>query len=155
MQVGGFLGESGGWRWVAALIAIFTGILTVLGAIMIPETYAPVLLRQRATRLSKATGKTYRTKYEKDKPVVIKELYKAALTRPWQLLFLEPIVFLLSLYLAIVYATLYVRLPSHPHTSLMLTTRCSSAPSRSCFSRSEAGPRASAAWRSSVCWSAS
>lgn len=77
---------------------------------MIPETYAPVLLRSRAERLSKATGKVYRSKYEKDKAVEIKELYKVSLIRPWQLLFREPIVFLLSLYLAIVYATLYVRL---------------------------------------------
>lgn len=107
-QIGGFLGEAAGWRWVAALVAIFTAVLTALGFLFIPETYAPVLLRARAERLSKATGRVYRTKYEKDKPVVVKELYKTALTRPWILLFREPIVFLLSLYLAIVYGTLYV-----------------------------------------------
>jgi MFS family permease len=107
-QVGGFLGESGGWRWVAALIAIFTGILTVIGAIFIPETYASVLLRDRANTLSKATGQVYRSKFEKDKKVEIGQLFKTALGRPWVLLFKEPIVFLLSLYLAIVYATLYV-----------------------------------------------
>lgn len=108
IQVGGFLGESGGWRWVAALIAIFTAVLTVFGFLIIPETYSPVLLRQRAQRLSQATGKVYRSKHEKEKKVEIKQLFKTALQRPWVLLFREPIVFLLSLYLAIVYATLYV-----------------------------------------------
>ena len=67
----------------------------------IPETYAPVLLRQRAARLSKLTGKVYRSAYEKDKPLVISDLFKTALTRPWKLLFMEPIVILLSIYMAI------------------------------------------------------
>jgi len=112
--VGGFLGETGGWRWVAALIAIFTAILTVFGALIIPETYAPVLLRARAQRLSKATGVVYRSKYEKDKTVQLGELFKTALGRPWVLLFREPVVFLLSLYLAIVYATLYMLFGAFP-----------------------------------------
>jgi MFS family permease len=111
-QVGGFLGETGGWRWVAALIAIFTGVLTVIGTLFIPETYASVLLRDRANTLSKATGQVYRSKFEKDKKVEIGQLFKTALGRPWVLLFKEPIVFLLSLYLAIVYATLYVSPPT-------------------------------------------
>jgi MFS family permease len=94
--IGGFLGESGGWRWVAALIAIFTAVLTVFGALIIPETYAPVLLRRRANLLSKATGAVYRSKFEKDKAVNLGELFKQALSRPWLLLFTEPIVLLLS-----------------------------------------------------------
>jgi hypothetical protein len=76
--------------------------------LIIPETYAPVLLRARAEKLSIQTGKFYRSKYEKDKAVVISQLFKAALGRPWKFLFGEPIVFLLSVYVAIVYATLYV-----------------------------------------------
>lgn len=83
--------------------------LTVAGALFIPETYASVILRARAERLSLATGRSYRTKFEKDKRVEIGQLFKSALGRPWVLLFKEPVVFLLSLYLAIVYATLYVR----------------------------------------------
>ena len=67
-----------------------------------------MLLRQRAERLSLATGRSYRSKFEKDKKVEIGQLFKTALSRPWALLFKEPVVFLLSLYLAIVYATLYV-----------------------------------------------
>lgn len=37
-----------------------------------------------------------------------KELFKTSLGRPWKLLLLEPIVLLLSLYMAIVYGTLYM-----------------------------------------------
>lgn len=97
LQCGGFLGETGGWRWVAALIALFSGLLTVIGGLFFPETYPVVLLRRRAALLSKVTGRTYIYKADKGKNIQIKELYKQALSRPWQLLFKEPIVLLLSL----------------------------------------------------------
>jgi len=87
---------------------MFTAALTVFGFLIIPETYAPVLLRARAETLSAATGKVYRSKHEKAGKVDIKRLITTALGRPWILLFREPIVFLLTLYLAIIYATLYV-----------------------------------------------
>ncbi|KAJ9097858.1 hypothetical protein QFC19_006650 [Naganishia cerealis] len=94
---GGFLGETGGWRWVGALIALFSGLLTVIGFLFFPETYPVVLLRRRAELLSKVTGRTYIYKADKGKNIDLKTLYKDALSRPWQLLFKEPIVFLLSL----------------------------------------------------------
>lgn len=111
--IGGFLG-SVGWRWVAALIALFTLVITIVGTLIIPETYAPVLLRARAERLSKATGQVYRSRFEKDKQLAISQLFSTALKRPWVLLFREPIVFLLSLYMAIVYGTLYMLFGAFP-----------------------------------------
>ncbi|KAJ3542439.1 hypothetical protein NM208_g4099 [Fusarium decemcellulare] len=55
--VGGFLGQTEGWRWLHGVMAIFTGVLLILGALLVPETYAPFLLRRRAKMLSKATGR--------------------------------------------------------------------------------------------------
>ncbi|KAI4132771.1 MAG: hypothetical protein LQ347_002454 [Umbilicaria vellea] len=97
--VGGFLGEAKGWRWVEGLMAIFTGALWILGALTIPETYPPVLLRKRAAALSKATGHVYRSKLELNKASTpsVGAAFKTALSRPWVLLFREPIVFLLSI----------------------------------------------------------
>jgi hypothetical protein len=96
-QCGGFLGGTGGWRWVGALLAIFSGVLIVVGALWLPETYPIVLLRRRAALLSKVTGKEYIYKGDKDESMGIVQLYKHALSRPWQLLFREPIVFLLAI----------------------------------------------------------
>jgi hypothetical protein len=53
--------------------------------------------------LSEATGKVYRSEFEREGKMQVGPLMKKALLRPWQLLFVEPIVFLLSLYLAIIY----------------------------------------------------
>jgi hypothetical protein len=87
---------------------------TIVITIWFPETYAPVLLRQRAERLSKATGHVYRSEFEREKPLHIGSLMRKSLLRPWQLLFMEPIVFLLSLYLAIIYGTLYLLFAAFP-----------------------------------------
>ena len=106
--VGGFVGETVGWRWVEGVMAIFTGVLWIVGSLCIPETYSPVLLEKRAKALSEATGKKYISFLEKQRGKVSPaHAFKTALIRPWALLFLEPIVLLISIYMAILYGTLY------------------------------------------------
>ncbi|TVY64274.1 Efflux pump FUBT [Lachnellula suecica] len=113
--VGGFLGQAEGWRWVEGVMAIFTGVLWLLGAVTIPETYSPVILSKRAKKLSAMTGKIYKSKMEAEngKKTVTQE-FKTALSRPWILLFREPIVLLLSIYMAIIYGTLYMLFGAFP-----------------------------------------
>ncbi|OJI96872.1 hypothetical protein ASPVEDRAFT_48968 [Aspergillus versicolor CBS 583.65] len=113
--IGGFLGMNAGWRWVMGFLGAFSGALWIAGSLLMPETYAPVLLRRRAERLSKITGKVYRSKADIDQgKITLGEAFKTALSRPWILLFREPIVFLLSLYMAIVYGTLYMLFAAYP-----------------------------------------
>lgn len=96
-------------------LGAFSGVVWIIGSLLIPETYAPVLLRRRAEKLSKRSGKIYRSKLEVDQgKISLKESFKVALSRPWLLLFREPIVFLLSLYMAIVYGTLYMLFAAYP-----------------------------------------
>lgn len=113
--VSGFLGQAEGWRWIEGVMAIFTGVLWILCSCTIPETYAPVLLRMRAAKLSKLTGKVYMSKLDigKDRVTVLGRL-RLSLSRPWKLLFREPIVFLVSIYMAIVYGTLYMMFAAFP-----------------------------------------
>ncbi|KAH7360570.1 major facilitator superfamily domain-containing protein [Rhexocercosporidium sp. MPI-PUGE-AT-0058] len=112
---GGFLGEAEGWRWVEGLMAIFTGILWIVGSLTIPETYTPVILRRRAKKLSKMTGKVYKSSIEVSHGTkTISQEFKTALSRPWILLFREPIVLLLSIYMAIIYGTLYMMFGAFP-----------------------------------------
>lgn len=98
--IAGFLGENEGWRWVMGLMAILAGSLWIVGTLFVPETYAPVLLRKRALELSKRSGKVYMTKIDIEKgKVSATKVLSTALIRPWLLLFMEPIVLLLSIYL--------------------------------------------------------
>ncbi|KAI5467634.1 major facilitator superfamily domain-containing protein [Mariannaea sp. PMI_226] len=112
---GGFLGLKSGWRWVMGFLAIFSGTVWIFGSLLVPETYAPVLLRKRAAELSKRTGKHYISIIEhKQGKTSLKVATKTALSRPWILLFKEPIVLLLSIYMAIVYGTLYMLFAAFP-----------------------------------------
>ncbi|KAL1637516.1 MFS siderochrome iron transporter 1 [Neofusicoccum ribis] len=113
--VGGFVGQTVGWRWIEGVMAIFTGVLWIVCAFLVPETYSPVLLRKRAARLSKITGKVYMSRADAESgKVTIGEAFKTALSRPWILLFREPIVLLLSIYMAIIYGTLYMLFAAFP-----------------------------------------
>lgn len=113
--IGGFLGESAGWRWVMGFMAAFSGTLWILGSTLIPETYSPVLLRQRAKKLSKMTGKVYLTEMDARRgKITLGQALKTSLSRPWILLLKEPIVLLLSIYMAIIYGTLYMLFSAFP-----------------------------------------
>lgn len=97
------------------LLAVFAGLLWIVGGLIVPETYAPVLLRRRAAKLSKITGKVYKSKVEAEQGRrTLKEAVSTALSRPWILLFREPIVLLLSIYMAIIYGTLYMMFAAFP-----------------------------------------
>ncbi|KAI4868475.1 MFS general substrate transporter [Hypoxylon rubiginosum] len=112
---GGFLGVAGGWRWVEGLTATFTGLLWIMCSLLVPETYAPILLRKRAAKLSKVSGKVYVSKLDAGRPKkTVSQEFKVALSRPWILLFREPIVALTSLYMAIIYGTLYMMFAAFP-----------------------------------------
>ncbi|CAF1061071.1 unnamed protein product [Adineta steineri] len=112
--VGGFVGETVGWRWVEGVMAIFTGIVWIFMYFFLPETYSPVLLHRRANKLSERTGKLYRAQFEEKKVTKFSEVMKTSLLRPWALLFREPIVLLLSIYMAIIYGTLYLLFGAFP-----------------------------------------
>ncbi|MCJ1403877.1 hypothetical protein MMC11_007100 [Xylographa trunciseda] len=113
--IGGFTGQYGGWRWIDGMTVIFTGVLWILGVVVVPETYNPYLLIQRAKKLSQMTGKVYVSKLEVGKPLKSAgSVFRTAIARPWILLFLEPIILTLSIYAAIVYGTLYMIFTAFP-----------------------------------------
>ncbi|KIX09346.1 uncharacterized protein Z518_00425 [Rhinocladiella mackenziei CBS 650.93] len=113
--VGGFVSETVGWRWVEGVMCIFTGTLWIFGTLTVPETYTPVLLARRAKELTKRTGKVYMSGIERRQgKVTPAAAFEKALARPWALLFLEPIVLLISIYMAILYGTLYMLFGAFP-----------------------------------------
>lgn len=96
-------------------MAAFSGVIWLAVCVFLPETYAPVLLRKRAEKLSSLTGKVYRSRVDIDRgKVTTMETLKTSLSRPWILLFREPIVLLCSVYMAVVYGTLYMLFDAFP-----------------------------------------
>ena len=112
---GGFLGETQGWRWILGLIAILGGVIWIATTLTTSETYAPFILRCRAKALSQMTGSVYMSRLDAGQPLkTISQELSISLTRPWILLFREPIVLLASLYISIVYGTLYMFFAGFP-----------------------------------------
>ncbi|GAA6037269.1 hypothetical protein JCM8097_008654 [Rhodosporidiobolus ruineniae] len=107
--VGGFMGLTISWRWIFWLLTIFSFLMWAVCS-LVPETYAPVLLRRRAEKLSKETGLVYRSMFDMNPmfsaPFSVK--IKAALLRPFVLLFKEMIVLAFSVYAAFIYGLLYL-----------------------------------------------
>ncbi|PGH26449.1 hypothetical protein AJ80_01948 [Polytolypa hystricis UAMH7299] len=104
---GGYLTEAMGWRWTFWILAIFAGAASVLCLISMRESYHPTLLKRKTEKLRKETGnQNLRSKL--DSGLTTKEIVVISIVRPMKMLFLSPIVLLLSLYVAVVYGYLYL-----------------------------------------------
>ncbi|KAL3492104.1 MFS general substrate transporter [Aspergillus germanicus] len=110
--IGGFVFEYLGWRWTNWIVLIIGGVVFVLMC-CIKETYAPVILRKRATRLREETGNPqWWTQYDGD--LQLSSLLKTSLSRPFVMLFTEPICMFWSIYIALVYGVLYLCFVAYP-----------------------------------------
>ncbi len=77
------------------------------------ESYPYVILQRKTSRLRKETGNPH-LRSALDTGRDPKELFKLSIVRPVKMLFLSPIVFLISLYMATVYGYLYLMLTTFP-----------------------------------------
>ncbi|KAG6818566.1 hypothetical protein H0H93_003939 [Arthromyces matolae] len=105
--IGGWIGQTIGWRWIYWVLFIFVGVCFIF-TLFLPETLAPVLLRKKAQKIRKETGdSSYQTLGELEAQPLSQTL-KIAISRPIIMLFTEPIVLFMSFYLSFVYALLYL-----------------------------------------------
>ncbi|KAM0740601.1 hypothetical protein ACQRIT_005785 [Beauveria bassiana] len=112
--IGGFLTERLGWRWTFWIILILAGIVTVTALILMRETFEPVLLERKAASLRKATGNMFLQARTFDKNRTPAQLLARASIRPLRMLFLSPVVFLLSLYTAFMFGLIYLLFTTFP-----------------------------------------
>ena len=133
--IGGFLSQYGyianfgfltlvTWRWTFWLSFIFASVVMIDLIFLVPETYTKALLERKARRLRKETGNDkFHSQSEIDKPTMY-QLYRVSLLRhcllfhhanyrPWRM-FLEPIVLLFSIYVALLYGILYLLFVAFP-----------------------------------------
>lgn len=87
--VGGFVFQYLGWRWTNWVVVIVSGIAWVLVA-LVPETYAPAILRDRAKKQRESTDcEKWWSRY--DDSLEFFSLLKLNLKRPFVLTVTEPI----------------------------------------------------------------
>lgn len=114
--MGAYIGPSPlvSWRWTEWTMLILSGLVVCWVFLLMPETYSPLLLRWKAKHLRRVTGDDrFRSEHEIVKATLFSRL-KVSMTRPF-LMFTEPIILAMTLYLSVVYIVLFTFLIGWPY----------------------------------------
>lgn len=104
---GGFLAAAKGWRWIFWVLVIVAGFVSLVMALFMRETYAPVILQRKVDRLRKETGNQH-LRSKLDSGLSPTDFFKRGIIRPMKMLIRSPIVALFAIYIAVVYGYLYL-----------------------------------------------
>lgn len=112
--VGGYIMNAGAnWRWVFRVCTIFSFVMLLLIVFTMPETLDAVRLKKKAQRLRKETGKPYIAPIEQRK-LELAKLPGQIVGKPIKMLFIEPMLFAITLYLSFLYGTVYLLFVAYP-----------------------------------------
>lgn len=104
-----FACEMQGWRW-GTYIQLIAGGLIMPFLLIMPETHKGIILKNRAKKrgmnLMKPTGE--------ESKLMLKNAVKITLTRPLEMLVVEPIVLVFSIYIAFIFAVLFAFFEAYP-----------------------------------------
>ena len=91
----------------------FAGVMLIIVGLL-PETYAPVILKRRAAKLRKETGDpNIITEQEKVK-LTFGDIIRTSLIRPITMILTEPVLDLMCLYIVLIYSMLYAFFFAYP-----------------------------------------
>ena len=112
--VGGFITKSYlGWRWTAYIPSFMGFAACVLSLFFQDETYGPVILVGKASELRRLTRNWGIHAKQEEVEVDFKELAIKNLSRPLRILFTEPIVLIITIYMSFIYGILYLNLTAY------------------------------------------
>ncbi|KAJ9604913.1 hypothetical protein H2200_010302 [Cladophialophora chaetospira] len=111
--IAGYLAQAKGWRWIFWFVSILAAAVFLITLLLLRESYAYTILDRKTKRLRKEQGNSeLRSALNGGRDS--KELFKHSIFRPLKMLFLLPIVLLLSLYMATVYGYQYLMFTTFP-----------------------------------------
>lgn len=115
--MGGFITQSYlGWRWTQWINLIMAVLFGILGLLLVPETHAPTLLSQRAKHLRYETRNWALHAKADENRINFRTITTIYLLRPFSLLFSEPILMAMTIYMSFIYGILYLFLEAYPIT---------------------------------------
>ena len=113
--VGAYIAQSSliSWRWTDWVTLILAGLIVCTIIFFLPETYGPILLKWKASHLRAITGdKRMQADIEIRQTNLLRRLLYSVY-RPFDMFFHEIMVFLFTLYLAVVYVVLFTFLTGY------------------------------------------
>jgi DHA1 family multidrug resistance protein-like MFS transporter len=112
--IGGFITSSSlGWRWTEYISSFMGFIAFGLLLLFMEETYPPVVLINKASELRRRTKNWGIHAKQEEIEVDFKELIVRNISRPMRILFTEPIVLLITIYMSFIYGLLYLFLTAY------------------------------------------
>jgi MFS transporter, DHA1 family, multidrug resistance protein len=113
--IGGFVQASYlGWRWNVYFPAIMGCAALFLIIFVVKESYPPIILVSKASELRRRTKNWGIHAKQEEVEVDLNELITKNFSRPLRLLFTEPVIFLVTLYMSFIYGLLYCFLTAYP-----------------------------------------
>ncbi|KAL4972901.1 major facilitator superfamily domain-containing protein [Aspergillus desertorum] len=113
--IGGFVVDSYlGWRWTEYLAGILGAAAFALDFFFVYETYPPVILIRKAEELRRRTKNWGIHAKQEEVEIDLGELIANNFSRPVRILFSEPVLLLLSIYMAFLYGLLYLFMTVYP-----------------------------------------
>lgn len=113
--VGGFITKSYlGWRWTAWITLIMAAFFGTLAIFICPESYTPVLLQRKAAKIRFETRNWAIHAPADERKVDMHEIIHKYLYRPFIMMALEPILVLITFYMAFIYGTIYLFFEAYP-----------------------------------------
>lgn len=113
---GGFIvmNQNLGWRWTAYMTFILAMPLWLIALILCSESYAPVILQQKASRLRFETKNWALHATADEQRVDLRNIAQRYLFRPAAMMAREPILLLVTLYMSFIYGVVYLFLEAYP-----------------------------------------
>ncbi|KAK9234238.1 major facilitator superfamily domain-containing protein [Lipomyces kononenkoae] len=100
------------WRWAEWISLITSGVVLTIVVLFLPETYAPLILKWKASHLRQITGDArFKAELEATHTAFWTRM-RIALSRPF-VMALEPIIILMALYLTVLYIVLFTFLDGY------------------------------------------
>jgi DHA1 family multidrug resistance protein-like MFS transporter len=113
--IGGFIASSSlGWRWTLYIPAILSLVNGAVSLLFLNETYPPCLLAAKAAAIRKESGNWGVHAKQEEVEVDFAQLAEKYFTRPLKLLFMEPIILVVSMYMSFIYGLVYALLEAYP-----------------------------------------
>lgn len=113
--IGGFITQSYlGWRWTQWITLIMSAAFGVYALIVLPETSHPMILKKKAQNIRHETGNWAAHAKAEEVQISSKTMAYNVLLRPWVMMFQEPILALMNIYISLVYAYLYLFFEAFP-----------------------------------------
>ncbi|PSK41078.1 hypothetical protein C7M61_000750 [Candidozyma pseudohaemuli] len=114
--IGGFVAKNPnmGWRWNSYIAGLIGAVSLISIVFFLDESHSAIILVSKAETLRRRTGNWGIHAPHEETSLSIKEIVEKNISRPLVMLFMEPILFLITLYNAFIYGMLYLFLTAVP-----------------------------------------